>query len=60
MKLRKVSIRGAVQKKLTFLTDMSVKGGGGLENVIFLLGINKKCLECSETQEYAKKIKNFL
>ena len=32
------SLRGAVQKKITFLADMSVKGGGG-GNPIKMLGM---------------------
>ena len=57
-----LNIRGAVQK------TCPLRGGGGgggakplsaIENVSFCWG-GKKCLKCSETQEYAKKIVTFL
>ena len=51
---------GAAQNNKSFLADVSAKWGGGeaidlLENVCVV----KKCLECSETQEYAEKMRNF-
>ena len=53
----------ALRGKLTFLANLSareVEGGGHnpcpLRKCKFLWGKNEKCLECSEMQEYAKKL----
>ena len=42
-------------KKLTFLADISARGGGAkTKKLLVFVGKNSKCLKCSEVKEYAK------
>ena len=53
-----VDVREPVKKKLAFLADADAKGGGGglppAAKKWKFLKIKKKCLDCSETKEYAE------